>query len=85
MLDKFKIGHFTDETNGTGVTAIICEDGAVGGVSVRGAAPATRETDLLSPEKPSKGKCGRAVGRQCVRAGSVMRRYAVSCGTGQRL
>ena len=51
MLDKFKIGHFTDETNGTGVTAIICEDGAVGGVSVRGAAPATRETDLLSPEK----------------------------------
>ena len=48
MLDKFKIGHFTDEINGTGVTAIICEDG---GVSVRGAAPATRETDLLSPEK----------------------------------
>lgn len=51
MLDKFKIGHYTDDGNGTGVTAIICEDGAIGGVSVRGSAPATRETDLLKPEK----------------------------------
>ena len=51
MLEKFKIGHYTDSENKTGVTAIICEDGAVGGVSVRGAAPATRETDLLSPTK----------------------------------
>lgn len=51
MLDKFKIGHYTDIDNGTGVTAIIAEDGAVGGVSVRGSSPATRETDLLKSEK----------------------------------
>lgn len=51
MLDKFKIGHFTDSENGTGVTVILAEDGATGGVSVRGSAPATRETDLLKSEK----------------------------------
>lgn len=51
MLDSFRIGHFTDEERGTGVTAIICDKGATGGVSVRGAAPATRETDLLDPKK----------------------------------
>lgn len=51
MTDKFKIGHFTDAENGTGVTVILAEEGAVGGVSVRGAAPATRETDLLRCDK----------------------------------
>lgn len=51
MLDKFKIGHFTDNEKGTGVTVILAEDGAIGGVSVRGSAPATRETDLLKSEK----------------------------------
>lgn len=51
MLDKFKIGHYTDAENGTGVTVILAEDGAVAGVSVRGASPATRETDLLKSEK----------------------------------
>lgn len=49
MLEAFKIGHSTDNENGTGVTVILCESGAIGGVSVRGSAPATRETDLLSP------------------------------------
>ncbi|RPJ59185.1 MAG: peptidase S58 family protein, partial [Acidobacteria bacterium] len=33
----------------TGCTAILVERGAVGGVDVRGAAPGTRETDLLDP------------------------------------
>jgi len=51
MLDAFKIGHYTDGENGTGATVILCEKGAVGGVSVRGAAPATRETDLLADGK----------------------------------
>ncbi|HQC55303.1 MAG TPA: P1 family peptidase [Clostridia bacterium] len=51
MLDDFKIGHYTDSEGGTGLTSIICEEGAVGGVSVRGSAPATRETDLLKTEK----------------------------------
>ncbi len=51
MLEKFRIGHRTDLTNKTGVTVILADGGAVGGVSVRGAAPATRETDLLDSEK----------------------------------
>ncbi len=51
MLESFKIGHYTDSENGTGATAIIAEKGAIGGVSVRGSAPATRETDLLKSEK----------------------------------
>src|SRR3954468_18763350 len=42
-------GHFTDARRPTGCTVILCRDGAVGGVDVRGAAPGTRETDLLSP------------------------------------
>ena len=33
----------------TGCTVVICPDGTVGGVEVRGAAPGTRETDLLAP------------------------------------
>ncbi len=51
MLKKFKIGHWTDEKNKTGVTAILAVDGAVGGCSIMGAAPATRETDLLHVDK----------------------------------
>lgn len=51
MLDKFKIGHYTDEEKGTGCTVILCEEGAVGGCSIRGSSPATRETDLLKTEK----------------------------------
>src|SRR5262249_12735822 len=44
-----RVGHFNDARRPTGCTAILCEDGAVGGVDVRGAAPGTRETDLLNP------------------------------------
>lgn len=47
MIKGFSIGHQTDEKNGTGATVIIAENGAVGGVDVRGSAPGTRETDLL--------------------------------------
>lgn len=45
------IAHYTDAENGTGCTVIVCPKGAVGGVDVRGGAPATRETDLLRPEE----------------------------------
>ena len=41
------VGHYTNEAAHTGCTAIICKDGAVAGVDVRGSAPGTRETDLL--------------------------------------
>jgi L-aminopeptidase/D-esterase-like protein len=44
-----KVGHYTDARRPTGCTVILCEDGAVAGVDVRGAAPGTRETDLLNP------------------------------------
>ena len=44
-----KVGHFTLKTRPTGCTVILCEAGAVAGVDVRGAAPGTRETDLLNP------------------------------------
>ncbi len=43
----FRIGNAEDRDAGTGVTVIICEDGAVPGVDVRGGAPGTRETDLI--------------------------------------
>jgi L-aminopeptidase/D-esterase-like protein len=48
-LPTIHIGHATDEANRTGCTVILCPHGAVGGVAVRGAAPGTRETDLLQP------------------------------------
>ena len=50
MLKGFLIGNYTDEKIKTGVTAILCPKGAIGGVSVRGGAPATHETDLLKSE-----------------------------------
>lgn len=49
-IPGFKFGHFTDRAGGTGCTAIVAPEGATGGVDVRGAAPASRETDLLRPE-----------------------------------
>ena len=44
-----RVGHFTDTRRPTGCTVILTEEGAVAGVDVRGAAPGTRETDLLDP------------------------------------
>jgi L-aminopeptidase/D-esterase-like protein len=43
------VGHATDEAGMTGCTVVLATAGAVGGVDVRGAAPGTRETDLLRP------------------------------------
>lgn len=42
-----RVGHATGD--GTGVTVIHFPHGAICGVDVRGAAPGTRETDLLDP------------------------------------
>ena len=44
-----EVGHYTDRGNATGCTAILCRQGAVAGVDVRGGSPGTRETDLLQP------------------------------------
>jgi L-aminopeptidase/D-esterase-like protein len=43
------VGHFTHARRLTGCTVILAPQGAVAGVDVRGAAPGTRETDLLAP------------------------------------
>lgn len=45
----FTIGHDQDIQGATGLTVIICPEGASAGVDVRGGAPGTRETDLLNP------------------------------------
>ena len=44
-----RVGHFTDNRRPTGCTVVLLPHGTVGGVDVRGAAPGTRETELLSP------------------------------------
>ncbi len=45
-----KVGHHTLAGRPTGCTVVLAEAGAIAGVDVRGAAPGTRDTDLLSPE-----------------------------------
>ena len=53
QVGGIEVGHFTDPRRPTGCTVIIARGrdgaGAVAGVDVRGAAPGTRETDLLHP------------------------------------
>ena len=45
-----RLGHITDNDIVSGTTVLMFPDyGAIGGVEVRGAAPGTRETDLLKP------------------------------------
>ncbi|WP_332813211.1 P1 family peptidase [Ramlibacter sp.] len=44
-----EVGHFTHTRRATGCTVVLARQGAVAGVDVRGAAPGTRETDLLAP------------------------------------
>ena len=49
-VDGIKVGHHTLTERPTGCTVILIDGGgAVGGVSQRGGAPGTRETDLLHP------------------------------------
>lgn len=48
-IPGIKIGHAQNYEALTGCTVILCEKGAVAGVSQRGGAPGTRETDLLRP------------------------------------
>jgi L-aminopeptidase/D-esterase-like protein len=48
-VQGLKVGHHTDPRRPTGCTVVLCESGVACGVDVRGAAPGTRETDLLVP------------------------------------
>jgi L-aminopeptidase/D-esterase-like protein len=45
------VGHWTDERARTGCTAILFPDGTVASGEVRGGAPATREWELLDPQR----------------------------------
>lgn len=44
------VGQHTEAARATGCSVVLCPQGAVCGVDVRGAAPGTRETDLLKPD-----------------------------------
>jgi len=44
-----KVGHAEDFNAMTGVTVILTESGAVGGIDIRGTAAGTRQVDSLSP------------------------------------
>lgn len=50
-VDGIAVGHHQRIGRGwlTGTTVVRCPAGTVGGVDIRGGAPGTRETDLLSP------------------------------------
>jgi L-aminopeptidase/D-esterase-like protein len=48
-VEGIKVGHHTLTERPTGCTVILVDGDAVGGVSQRGGAPGTRETDLLNP------------------------------------
>ncbi|MEK7216743.1 MAG: P1 family peptidase [Chloroflexota bacterium] len=48
-VGPLKVGHYTDLHGITGCTVVLCERGAAAGVFVSGAAPGTRETELLGP------------------------------------
>jgi L-aminopeptidase/D-esterase-like protein len=49
-VQGLKVGHYTLAERPTGCTVVLVDgEGAVGGVSQRGGAPGTRETDLLNP------------------------------------
>jgi L-aminopeptidase/D-esterase-like protein len=48
-VEGVKVGHFTESKRPTGCTVLLTEEGATGGVDVRGGAPGTRDTELLNP------------------------------------
>jgi len=49
-VSGLKVGHFTLSERPTGCTVVLAGNGVVAGVDVRGAAPGTRDTELLAPE-----------------------------------
>lgn len=58
-IPGIKVGHAQNKDAATGCTVIICENGAVAGVDVRGGSPGTIQTDMLNPQ--NIGKCVHAV------------------------
>jgi L-aminopeptidase/D-esterase-like protein len=48
-ISGIRVGHVSDYAAITGCTAILCEQGAVGGVDIRGSASGTEDTPSLDP------------------------------------
>ncbi len=55
LPDGFACGHVTDRDGWTGCTVVLAPPGAVGSGELRGGAPGTRESDLLSPATSTAG------------------------------
>lgn len=49
-MQGLKIGHYTHDSHGTGVSVFLFEKGAVGGYWISGSAPATHELVVLDPD-----------------------------------
>src|SRR5215831_16668832 len=50
-----KVGHAQDLRLGSGTTAIVFDEPAVGSIDLRGGAPGTRESALLDPAQTIEG------------------------------
>lgn len=74
QIPEFRIGNAQNTEGATGCTVVICEKGARAGVSVKGGGPATRETDLLDPQKMVQEIFG-----LCISGGSA---YGLDSATG---
>jgi L-aminopeptidase/D-esterase-like protein len=48
-IASVEVGHATHAQEKTGCTVLLCREGAVAGIDIRGSAPGTRETELLRP------------------------------------
>src|SRR5690242_2838525 len=51
MIPRVAVGHWTDSAARTGCTAIVLPEGSTASGEVRGGAPATREFELLAPNR----------------------------------
>lgn len=84
-IPGIRVGHVSDYEALTGCTAILCAQGAVGGVDIRGSASGTSETPTLSPlhvDPVAHAIClagGSAFGLE---ASSGVRRYLEKHGAG---
>ena len=54
-LDGVRVGHWTHPSRRTGCTVVLLPAGTVASAEVRGGAPASRELDLLAPERTVPG------------------------------
>lgn len=84
-IPGLRVGHASDFKAITGCTVVLCEEGAVGGVEVRGAASGTRELDALSPFHLVERIHGILIAGGSaygLEAASGVMRYLEECGAG---